>query len=154
MPNDDYKSFIRSKTQSADALESGEIVDRDGNVLGRHEGTAFYTIGQRKGLGIAAPEALYVVGTEPSTRRVIVGHNGDLFSTTLTADNVHWIYPIEFPLRAEAKIRYSPRTALCTVDELDGRIEVKFDEPQRAITSGQSIVFYDEEIVLGGGIII
>ncbi len=154
VPNDDYKSFIRSKTPSASALESGEIVDREGNVLGRHEGTAFYTIGQRKGLGIAAPQPLYVVDTEPSNRRVIVGQSQELFSTTLTADNLHWIYPIELPLRAEAKIRYGPRIQKCNVRSIDGRLTVEFDEPQRAITSGQSIVFYDGEIVLGGGIIV
>ena len=154
VPNDDYKSFLRSKTQSASALECGEIVDREGNVLGRHEGTAFYTIGQRKGLGIAAPQPLYVVNTDPSKRRVIVGQSQELFSTTLTAADVHWIYPIELPLRAEAKIRYGPRIHACRVDVVDGRITVEFDEPQRAITLGQSIVFYDGDIVLGGGIIV
>ena len=151
VPNDDYKNFLRSNAPSAPALEHGYIVDRDRKILGRHEGAAFYTIGQRKGLGIAAPEPLYVVGTDVERRQVIVGHSSDLFSTTLTVRDAHWIYPVELPLRAEAKIRYSPRVAPCTVRSIDNRIAVEFDEPQRAITGGQSIVFYDDKIVLGGG---
>ena len=152
IPDDDYKSFLRSNAPtSTPALEHGDIVDRDQKILGRHEGAAFYTIGQRKGLGIANPEPLYVIGTDIERRQVIVGRSSDLFSTTLTVADVHWIYPVELPLRADAKIRYSPRVAPCTVRAIDNRIAVEFDEPQRAITDGQSIVFYDDEIVLGGG---
>lgn len=151
VPNDDYKSFIRARVSSASALEAGEIVSTEGKILGRHEGSALYTIGQRKGLGIAAPEPLYVVSIEARNRRVIVGHSSELFNRTLTVENIHWIYPIELPLRAEAKIRYGPRTAQCTIENVDDLIKVCFDEPQRAITCGQSIVFYDGEIVLGGG---
>ena len=153
VPDDDYKKFLRSNVQSSPALEHGNIVDAEGKSIGRHEGAAFYTVGQRKRLGIAAPEPLYVVGTNVDARLVIVGHSSELFSTKLTVDNVHWIYPIDLPRRAEAKIRYGPRVAACTVNRLDDRIEVEFDEPQRAITLGQSIVFYDGEIVLGGGVI-
>lgn len=153
VPDDDYKAFLQSNAQQSKALEIGNIVDGDGKILGRHNGAAFYTIGQRKGLGIAAPEPLYVLGTDVERRQVIVGASSDLFSNTLIADRVHWIYPIELPLRAEAKIRYGPRVAQCTVEEFDGRIKVTFDEPQRAITRGQSIVFYEGDRVLGGGII-
>lgn len=151
VPDDDYKNFLRSRVSSANALEAGAIVDIDGNVLGHHEGAALYTIGQRKGLGIAAPEPLYVLGSAVERREVIVGHSTDLFSSTLTVEDVHWIYPVELPLGAEAKIRYSPRVARCTVRSSDNRIAVEFDDPQRAITGGQSIVFYDDKIVLGGG---
>lgn len=152
VPDDDYKKFLRSHASSeAAALTAGSIVDIDGKILGEHNGAAFYTIGQRKGLGIANPEPLYVVATDPLNRRVIVGRSHELFSTTLTVDDVHWIYPVELPLRAEAKIRYSPRVAPCIVRSIDNRLAVEFDEPQRAITCGQSIVFYDERIVLGGG---
>lgn len=151
VPNDDYKSFLKARASEAAALKAGAIIDVDGKILGEHNGAAFYTIGQRKGLGIAAPEPLYVVGTAVERREVIVGNSSDLFSSTLTVDDVHWIYPVELPLRAEAKIRYSPRVAPCTVRSIDNRIAVRFDEPQRAITCGQSIVFYDDKIVLGGG---
>ncbi len=140
-----------SRVAPSAALESEAIVDVDGNVLGHHEGAALYTIGQRKGLGIAAPEPLYVLGSNVERREVIVGHSTDLFSSTLTVEDVHWIYPVELPLRAEAKIRYSPRVARCTVRSINNRIAIEFDEPQRAITGGQSIVFYDNEVVLGGG---
>lgn len=153
VPDDDYKAFLQSHAPCSKALESGDIVDLDGKILGQHKGAAFYTIGQRKGLGIAAPEALYVVGTDVERRRVIVGHSKDLFSSALIADRVHWIYPSELPRRAEAKVRYSPRVAACTVEEVDGKIKVTFDEPQRAITRGQSIVLYEGACVLGGGII-
>ena len=153
VPDDDYKAFLRANAQQSEALEPGNIVSLDGKVIGQHHGAAYYTIGQRKGLGISDPEPFYVVGTDPLNRRVIVGRSDDLFGRSLTVGNIHWIYPIELPLRAEAKIRYSPRVAKCTVDELDGRTTVVFDEPQRAITVGQSIVFYDDDKVLGGGVI-
>ncbi len=150
IPNDDYKSFIESRAEDADALLEGEIVDTAGKVLGHHEGVANYTIGQRKGLGIAAPEPLYVLKLDVENHRVVVGGNAEVFAENLTAENVHWIYEPEFPARLQAKIRYGPRVAECTVYE---NLSVKFDEPQRAITAGQSVVFYDGEEVLGGGII-
>ena len=153
VPDDDYKAFLQLNAPQSKALESGDIVDLDGKILGQHKGAAFYTAGQRKGLGIAAPEALYVVRTDVERRRVIVGHSNDLFSSALIADRVHWIYPIDLPRRAEAKIRYGPRISQCTVEEFDGKIKITFDEPQRAITRGQSIVFYEGDCVLGGGII-
>ena len=150
IPNDDYKSFVASRAGDSDALRAGEIVDTAGNVLGAHEGVANYTIGQRKGLGIAAPEPLYVVKLDVENRRVIVGSNAEVFSESLTAENVHWIYEPEFPARLQCKIRYGPRVADCTVYE---NLRVEFDTPQRAVTAGQSVVFYDGDEVLGGGII-
>ena len=153
VPNDDYKSFIAARADSVDALESGEIVDTAGKILGRHNGVANYTIGQRKGLGIAAENPLYVVKLDIEKRRVIVGSNDETFSESLTAENVHWIYPPKFPARLQCKIRYSPRTANCTVETLGENLRVIFDEPQRAVTSGQSVVFYNGEEVLGGAVI-
>ena len=156
IPDNDYKTFLcKHADKGSEALQPGDIVNIDGKVLGHHNGTAFYTIGQRKGLGIAAPNPLYVLRTDIKNKQVVVGEGKDLFSNTLTADDVHWIYPQKFPFRATAKIRYGPRVAECVVSDLgNGKIRVDFDESQRAITAGQSVVFYDDDIVLGGGIII
>ena len=150
IPNDDYKSFVTSRAGDADALKAGEIVDTSGKILGVHSGVANYTIGQRKGLGIAAPEPLYVLKLDVENRRVVVGSNAEVFTSSLTAEDVHWIYEPEFPARLQAKIRYGSRVADCTVYE---NLRVEFDTPQRAVTAGQSVVFYDGEEVLGGGII-
>ena len=155
VPNDDYKTFLRDNADNnSNALQPGDIVDVDGNILGHHEGVAFYTIGQRKGLNIAHETPLYVVKLDIEHKQVIVGSANDVFSNSLKEVEVHWIYPQEFPLRAAAKVRYGPRIANCVVDEIaDNEIKVTFDNPQRAITAGQSIVFYEDDIVLGGGII-
>jgi tRNA-specific 2-thiouridylase len=153
VPNDDYKTFIADRAEDADALEAGEIVDTSGKVLGRHNGVANYTIGQRKGLGIAAENPLYVVKLDVENRRVIVGGNAETFTENLTAKNVHWIYQPEFPARLQCKVRYGPRVADCIVEQIENNILVKFDTPQRAITAGQSVVFYDGEEVLGGAVI-
>ena len=153
IPNDDYKSFLENRAEDADALSAGEIVDTAGNILGEHDGVANYTIGQRKGLGIAAPEPLYVLRLDVENRRVIVGSNAETFSDSLTAENVHWIYEPEYPARLQCKIRYGPRVADCKVKRAGESILVEFDSPQRAVTAGQSVVFYDGEEVLGGGII-
>ena len=154
VPNDDYKDFISRRAGEVDALKAGDIVDTSGKILGRHNGVANYTIGQRKGLGIAAECPLYVVRLDVDKRQVIVGKSDKLFSDELTAENVHWIYPPEkFPVKLQAKIRYGFRVADCTVESFGDNLRVKFFEPQRAITAGQSIVFYDGDEVLGGGVI-
>ena len=154
VPDDDYKAFLCSNAQPSPALEPGNIVDTNGKTIGQHQGAAFYTVGQRKGLGIAAPNPLYVLGTDIANRQVVVGSSNKLFSIKLAVEKMHWIYPVELPLRATAKIRYGPRVADCVIEQRDGWIEVAFDEPQRAITSGQSIVLYEGERVLGGGVIL
>lgn len=153
VPNDDYKTFIAARAEDADALQAGEIVDTAGKILGRHNGVANYTIGQRKGLGIAAENPLYVVKLDVAKKRVIVGGNAETFSKSLTAENVHWIYAPNFPARLQCKIRYGPRVTNCTVENVGEFLKVNFDEPQRAVTAGQSVVFYDGEEVLGGGVI-
>ena len=150
VPDDDYKNFIAARAPEAQALQAGEIVDEGGKFLGSHHGVANYTIGQRKGLGIAAPQALYVTKLDVPTRQVVVGTNDKLFTTTLTAHDAHWIYKPSLPKNLHAKIRYGSRLTECTVDE---NFRVTFAEPQRAVTPGQSIVFYDGDEVLGGAII-
>lgn len=153
VPNDDYKTFLQNFAPDADALQAGNIVNTSGKILGTHSGVANYTIGQRKGLGIAAPHPLYVTKLDVSRRQVCVGSNAELFTTTLTACDAHWIYKPNFPATLQAKIRYGSRTATCTVAEEKNFLRVKFKKPVRAITPGQSIVFYDGEEVLGGAII-
>lgn len=153
VPNDDYKTFIAARADSADALTEGEIVDTAGKILGRHNGVANYTIGQRKGLGIAAENPLYVLKLDVEKRRVIVGGNAETFSESLTAENVHWIYQPKFPARLQCKIRYGFKVADCTVEQIENIVKVKFDTPQRAITAGQSVVFYNGDEVLGGAVI-
>ena len=153
VPNDDYKNFIASREPSAQALQSGEIVDASGKVLGNHSGVANYTIGQRKGLGIAAPQPLYVTRLDVANKKVVVDTNDKLFSKTLTASDVHWIYKPTLPKTLQAKIRYGSKFADCVVAEENNFLSVTFAEPQRAITPGQSIVFYDGDEVLGGAVI-
>ncbi len=153
VPDDDYKNFILKFAGNSDALKPGEIVDTSGKVLGRHSGVANFTIGQRRGMGIAAENPLYVTELDLKNRRVIVGKSDEVFSKNLTAENVHWIYKPELPKKFSAKIRYGSRTAECTVNPAGEKIFVEFDEKQRAVTPGQSIVFYEADEVIGGGII-
>ena len=153
VPNDDYKNFIVNRAPDAQALQAGEIVSSDGKILGSHHGVANYTIGQRKGLGIAAPHPLYVTKLNVTEKKIVVDTNDKLFSTTLTAHGAHWIYKPNLPKNFFAKIRYGAKFSACTVEEEKNFLRVKFFEPQRAITPGQSIVFYDDDEVLGGAII-
>jgi tRNA-specific 2-thiouridylase len=144
VPHDDYKAYLRDKNPSC--LKPGDIVDRQGNVLGHHEGVPLYTIGQRKGLGIAAPEPLYVVALDMDKNQVIVGGADDVFASSLTAGDLNWIAvdDVTEPVRYAAKIRYGKREGMANLTpRADGRLQVDFDEPQRAVTPGQSVVFYD-----------
>ncbi len=154
VPDGDYASFIQRFRDRP--LKEGNFVDADGNVIGRHKGIECYTIGQRRGLGIAWEHPLYVTEIRPGTNEVVLGRNEDLFSRTLTADNVNLIPfdRIDGDLRIKARIRYHHREQPATVRQLgDDRIEVVFDEPQRAITLGQAVVLYDGDMVVGGGTI-
>ena len=150
-----YVEFLQN--HAPEAFQPGDIVDTKGRVLGQHHGIPFYTIGQRKGLGIAAKTPLYVVALKPEKRQVVVGSNDDLFRTRLLADELHFtddVAPAQ-EFRCQAKIRYGIRVHDCLVTlKENGRAVVKFDDPQRAITSGQSVVFYDDDRLIGGGTIL
>ena len=158
VPNGDYAAFIDSyfKEQGiTPPRATGNIVSEDGEVLGDHAGVHHYTIGQRKGLGIAAKEPLYVIATEPATQRVIVGGGDALLRTNMAVKDVNWISiaPLTAPVRATVRIRnkHLPAPATVTPTSDPARVDVRFDEPQRAITPGQGAVIYDGDIVLGGG---
>jgi tRNA-specific 2-thiouridylase len=155
--DNDYRRFLRDyEEKRGRQFESGEIVHEDGRVLGRHEGTAFFTIGQRKGLGVSHPTPLYVQKIEVEQNRVIVGDNDGLFKTDFDAHDVNWMgeKPADTPFWAEVKIRYLHTASPATVTPLtDSTVHVSFEEKQRAITAGQSVVFYDGDVLLGGGII-
>jgi tRNA-specific 2-thiouridylase len=158
VPNGDYAAFIDAyfREQGIAATEAeGEIVDPSGRVLGKHAGTHHFTVGQRRGLGIAAGEPLYVIATEPGQRRVTVGSNAYLMADRLRAKDMNWlsIGPITAALRSSVKIRnkHVPAPATVYPQSDPSRVDVLFDEPQRAITPGQAAVFYDGDLVLGGG---
>ena len=157
VPNGDYAAFIDAyfaEQGIAPEETRGELVTADGRVVGEHSGVHHFTVGQRRGLGIAAPEPLYVIATEPDTRRVIVGRNDSLLRSTMRVKDVNWISiaaPCE-PVRAEIKIRNKHAAAPAMIRPLDETsVEVSFDEPQRAVTPGQGAVFYSGDLVLGGG---
>jgi tRNA-specific 2-thiouridylase len=158
VPNGDYAAFIEAyfQEQGIDAARTaGEIVDSSGRVLGEHAGAHHFTVGQRRGLRVAAGEPLYVIATEPQSQRVIVGRNEELLRESLVAHDVNWISiaPPAEPVRAQVKIRnkHVPAPATITAEANGTRARVQFDEPQRAITPGQAAVFYDGDFVLGGG---
>ena len=154
VPDGDYASFIERYT--GETFPEGDYIDKDGTVLGRHRGMIRYTVGQRKGLGIALGKPAFVCAKCAATNTVTLGDNADLFASTLTARDVNLIAcdSIPTPLRVTAKIRYGQNETPATVEEIEeGRIRVDFDVPQRAIAKGQSVVLYDGDIVIGGGII-
>lgn len=137
-------------------FEPGEIVHENGEVLGNHNGIAHFTIGQRKGLGLSHPTPLYVQTIDTESNRVVVGDNDSLYTTDFRAHSINWIggSPNKGKFDADIKIRYLHQPAAGIVTPLsEGEVQVDFTDKQRAITSGQSVVFYDNDIVLGGGII-
>jgi tRNA-specific 2-thiouridylase len=140
--------------RDAPAPEAGEIVDRAGNVLGRHAGVVGFTVGQRRGIGLSAARPLYVLGIDPAARRVVVGHEEELLRDRCVIERSRWI-PFERPggeVRAQVRIRSTHGGSPATVRGLgDGRAEIRFDDPQRAIAPGQAAVAYDGDLVLGGG---
>ena len=155
VPDGDYAGFIARFT--GHGCPAGDFVDEEGHVLGRHKGIVHYTVGQRKGLGIAADAPLYVKQIDAASNRVVLSGNESLFSRELTANDFNWIAYDVPPreLRASARVRYHQREQAATVTVLgDGRVHLVFDEPQRAITPGQAVVLYDGDTVLGGGSIL
>jgi len=158
VPNGDYAAFIdayfRERGEPRPPVR-GEIVDTNGRTLGEHAGVHHYTVGQRRGLNIAAGEPLYVIATDPATQRVIVGRNDELLRGSFQVSSVNW-FPferLEEPVRAHVRIRnkHIPAPATVYPASSPGTVEVRFDEPQRAVTPGQAAVFYDGDLVLGGG---
>ena len=154
VPDGDYESFIRRYT--GETYPPGDFIDESGKVLGQHRGMIGYTVGQRRGLGIAAAKPLYVLRKDISQNRVILSDNAALFSRTLRATGLNLIdrERMEVPIRCEAKIRYSHGQAACVAEQIgEDELTVTFDEPQRAITPGQAVVLYDGDTVIGGGTI-
>jgi tRNA-specific 2-thiouridylase len=156
VPNGDYAAFMQAylkETGVEPERTRGEIVSTDGRRLGEHEGVHHFTVGQRRGLRVAAGEPLYVIATEPMTQRVIVGRNEDLLRDRCFVKEVNWISiaGLEGPRRAQVKIRNRHIAAPATLHPAGERVEIVFDDPQRAVTPGQGAVFYDGEVVLGGG---
>ena len=154
VPDGDYVAFMERYLQTK--FPSGSFVDAGGKILGTHRGMIHYTIGQRKGLGIAFGEPTYVIAKDAATNTVTLGSNNALFHKELTAHNVNLIAmeQIDSPIRVQAKIRYRATPAWATVEQTDkNSISLRFDEPQRAISPGQSVVLYDGDVVIGGGII-
>jgi len=154
VPDNDYARFLRDRIP--DVFRPGPIVDIENRVLGRHKGIAHYTIGQRRGLGIAAEHPLYVLSIQRDENTIVVGPVNQLYEKTLLASSLNLISAekIAEPLEMKAKIRYKHKEMKALLTLLDSdRAQVKFEKPQRAITPGQSVVFYDGDIVIGGGII-
>jgi len=151
----DYRRFLRERAPQA--LRPGLIMDRSGRILGEHEGLALYTIGQRRGLGISAPQPHYVLDLDPSRNAVVIGTADELGQRELLAEEVSYVAgkPPSKPLDVTAKIRYQAHEAPARWIPLGhGRARVVFDDPQRDITPGQGVVAYRGEVLIGGGIII
>ena len=155
LAGEDYREFLRRN--AAQQMQAGPIMARDGAILGEHSGLANYTIGQRKGLGVTSGIPLYVLAKDAATNTLHVGPREELGSRELIAEDVNWTSGRrpQSPFRAGVKIRYTAKEAPAEVHELDhgGRVRVRFDTPQRDITPGQAAVFYDGDLLLGGGII-
>ena len=155
LAGEDYRNFLQRN--APEMLQPGEILTREGRAVGMHTGLANYTIGQRKGLGFASPVPLYVLGKDSGTNSLIVGTQEELGFRELIARDVNWLsgeIPME-PFHADVKIRYTAKEAEALVTPMDGgRVQVRFEAPQRDITAGQAAVFFQDDLVIGGGIII
>jgi tRNA-specific 2-thiouridylase len=162
IPGGDYNTFLKAyldEQKEAMPDTAGELVTTTGEVIGHHAGIQSFTVGQRKGLGVTSPDPLYVLAIHPDSHRVTVGSDDDLRSRDLFANRLNWI---SIPglgegetIRVAAKIRHRHPPAMATLSRVDDdTVHAYFDEPQRAITPGQSAVFYQEDEVVGGGWII
>lgn len=155
VPEGDYRRFMERYTP--ESVKPGDIVDLDGNVIGRHRGISFYTVGQRKGLGIAHPTPLYVIRLDAKNNRVVVGPKEAAQGVALLANPVNFVSVSELsgPMEVSCKIRYKSEDTAAVIEPADGGgVITRFDEPERAITPGQSVVWYQGDTVIGGGIII
>jgi len=163
----DFGLEVNNKPESQDFIAGGyyslvettprgPILDKQGNTLGEHRGIPFYTIGQRKGLGISNREPLYVTDIDPETNAIIVGSKEEIYRDELIASELNWIAieELEQPIKVKARIRYTHQESAATVTPMDrDKVHVKFEEPQLAITPGQAVVFYQSDVVVGGGTI-
>ncbi len=150
VPKNDYQGYLRTHRPEAEAV--GDIVDGSGHVMGRHHGVAFYTVGQRRGLGLTSPEPLYVVGLDADRNRVIVGNKEDAQSGHVHVREVNYTFPVDtMTLSGDAKIRYNmePKPALWQGDGTEAQLE--FADPQWAVTPGQIAVLYQQETLVAGG---
>ena len=158
VPDDDYRAFLRGRVP--DAFRPGPIVDGEGSVLGAHRGIANYTVGQRRGLGLSQGRPLYVTALDPERNAVVVGGAGEVEVDGLWAEQVNLIARerLDEPLSVTAKIRHGHSPAAATIREVAGGaagplVEVRFEHPQRGVAPGQSAVFYQGDLVVGGGVI-
>ena len=153
--NGKYSDFIENYTGKT--FPEGDFVDKNGNFMGRHKGIIRYTVGQRKGLGLALDHPMYVIEVNPENNTVVIGENEDLFSTSVTAKSINLISVPDMykPMRVKAKVRYRQAEQWATAVQVDeNTLKIEFDEPQRAVTKGQAVVMYDGDIVVGGGTIV
>ena len=156
VPDGDYSSFIESVAGDR-VPKPGNFVDLEGKVLGRHKGITHYTIGQRRGLELPMGERVFVTQIRPETAEVVIGKNEELFTTKVLCENVNYMgmEDLKEPRRVLAKIRYNHKGEYCTIEKrTDGKVLCNFEQPVRAATPGQAMVFYEGEYVLGGGTIL
>ena len=152
IPNDNYADYLINCGNLKP--KPGNIVTREGKVLGKHKGLIYYTIGQRKGLGISHPTPLYVLALDIKKNEVIVGGEDELYTKELMAIDLNYLLvdTLEEKMEVLAKVRYRAKEAKATIYPLEDKVKVVFEEPQRAVTQGQSVVFYTEDgVVIGGG---
>jgi len=157
IPSGEYHEFLRMRSGLSSAALKGPILDLEGNQLGEHKGIMGYTIGQRRGLGIASSAPYYVVRIEPAANTIRVGRAGDLWRQDFEVDEVNWVSipPPAHPIRAKVRIRNQHMPAPAMVIPIEcSKVSVRFDQPQRAVTPGQAAVFYHDDLVLGGGTIL
>lgn len=155
IPDNDYAAFI-DREAGLRVPKPGNFVTKDGEVLGRHLGITHYTVGQRKGLNLAMGRPVFVTEIRPETNEVVIGEAEDVFGDTLCCDRINYMGMADLPQPREvtAKIRYNHAGARCVIEKAgEDRILVKFKQPVRAITPGQAVVFYEDDYVLGGGVI-
>ncbi|MHB1653412.1 MAG: tRNA 2-thiouridine(34) synthase MnmA [Desulfitobacteriaceae bacterium] len=154
VPNDDYATFVRERVPTR--VTPGNFVDSKGRVLGRHQGIIHYTIGQRKGLGMTFGKPMFVISLNPGRNEVVLGEDQEVYNGILWATDLNWIAlsGLTEPLRVEVKVRYKANPAPAWVIPEGEEVRVEFDAPQRAITPGQAVVFYQGKKVMGGGTIV
>ncbi len=157
IPDNDYRRFLRERApEQVEAYGEGQFVDHTGNVLGEHQGVPFYTVGQRKGLGLAVGRPIFVTQINPSDNTIVLGDEDELLRYEFIATSVNWVaeHQPDNGRVVTSKIRYrDPGAAASLYDAEEHSVRVKFHEAQRAITPGQSAVFYDGDVVIGGGVI-